>query len=207
MTTWFTSDTHFGHKNIIEYCQRGMKQFGRTFTDVEEMFQVLVGAWNSKVLPHDEVYHLGDFAMGPSTEWPRYASALNGRKHLIFGNHDCDESKYRKTGVWTPRPKIYECGFLSIQEELYINYRGVRIWMAHFPYGETDSKRGYSRPKAKQQWDVALNGHVHDAWLVNKSGSVNVGVDVWGLFPQTFEDIITGTEHLGQILPNHTFLK
>ena len=49
---WFTADTHFGHKNIIRYCQR-------PFVDVEEMNRVLIENWNSVVSPDDLVFHLG----------------------------------------------------------------------------------------------------------------------------------------------------
>lgn len=54
---FFTSDTHFGHKAIIGFCDR-------PFSSVEEMTEVLVENWNSVVGPTDTIYHLGDFAFG-----------------------------------------------------------------------------------------------------------------------------------------------
>lgn len=53
---WFTSDTHFGHANIVKYS-------GRPFEDVYEMNAALVRNWNETVKPGDLVYHLGDFAL------------------------------------------------------------------------------------------------------------------------------------------------
>ena len=55
MTIWFTSDTHFDHKNIIKYCNR-------PFKDIDEMNAELERRWNAVVAPGDRVFHLGDFA-------------------------------------------------------------------------------------------------------------------------------------------------
>jgi len=53
---WFTSDHHFGHKNIIEFSKR-------PFANVEEMNAELVKRWNERIAKEDKVYHLGDFAL------------------------------------------------------------------------------------------------------------------------------------------------
>lgn len=78
---WFTSDTHFGHKNILEY-----EKEARPFETVEEMNEALISNWNDTVRPKDIVWHLGDFAFGRSNI--ELAGRLNGRKRLIMGNHD-----------------------------------------------------------------------------------------------------------------------
>ena len=59
MNTWLISDTHFDHANIIKYCNR-------PFKDVDEMNNTIWQNWNSVVDADDIVYHLGDFALGPS---------------------------------------------------------------------------------------------------------------------------------------------
>lgn len=79
--TWFTSDSHFNHKNILEY-----EKEKRPFKTIEEMNEVLIDNWNSVVLPRDRVYHLGDFCL--SKHSIELAARLNGRKRLILGNHD-----------------------------------------------------------------------------------------------------------------------
>ncbi len=82
MTTYFTSDSHFGHAGVIAMS-------GRPFASIEEHDEALVAAWNAVVGPRDEVWHLGDFAMGASPE--RCAVLflrLRGRKCLVRGNHD-----------------------------------------------------------------------------------------------------------------------
>lgn len=79
MAIWVTSDTHFGHDNIIRYC-------GRPFLDAREMDEALVARWNAVVAPSDEVYHLGDVAM--RREGLDVVRRLHGHKRLIGGNHD-----------------------------------------------------------------------------------------------------------------------
>lgn len=78
---WVTSDTHFGHANIIKYCDR-------PFASTEEMNQELVNDWNSKVKKEDLVLHLGDVAFLNQEKIDYILSRLNGKKLLILGNHD-----------------------------------------------------------------------------------------------------------------------
>lgn len=52
---FFTSDFHFGHKNIIRYDNR-------PFLSVEEMDAEIVRRWNAKVSPDDIVYILATLA-------------------------------------------------------------------------------------------------------------------------------------------------
>jgi calcineurin-like phosphoesterase family protein len=76
------SDLHLGHRNIIHYCRR-------PFSSSDEMDEVLIRNWNCRVGPEDEVFYLGDLCHGkhaaPASD---YLSRLNGRIHIIAGNHD-----------------------------------------------------------------------------------------------------------------------
>ena len=80
MKYWFTSDTHFGHANIIGYT-------GRPFKDVIHMNEELIRRWNTRVKPDDTVFHLGDFAMMGGS-YQKYLNRLNGNIVWIAGNHD-----------------------------------------------------------------------------------------------------------------------
>lgn len=60
--TFFTSDTHFNHANIIRFCNR-------PFKDVEQMNETLIANWNRVVGTNDIVFHLGDFCLGGAAEY------------------------------------------------------------------------------------------------------------------------------------------
>ena len=79
--TWFTSDHHFGHKNILQY-----EKDYRPFETIEEMNEKLIETWNKTINPKDFVFHLGDFCFGRINI--DIAGRLHGRKRLIMGNHD-----------------------------------------------------------------------------------------------------------------------
>jgi len=77
---FFTSDTHFGHANIIRHCVR-------PFENVTTMDEALIKNWNACVSKVDTIYHLGDFV------WRKdrvdyYKSRLNGKLILLKGSHD-----------------------------------------------------------------------------------------------------------------------
>jgi calcineurin-like phosphoesterase family protein len=75
---WFTADTHFGHANIIKYCNR-------PFSSIEEMDSEIVNRWNACVKDIDDVYHLGDFCFGDPR---KYFRQLNGTVRILPGSHD-----------------------------------------------------------------------------------------------------------------------
>lgn len=72
---FFVSDTHFGHRGIIEFSET--KPF-RPFASIEEHDEELVRRWNSVVGVKDIVWHLGDFCFGKRNL--EIAARLNGNK-------------------------------------------------------------------------------------------------------------------------------
>jgi len=76
-----TSDTHFGHRRILEF-----EKENRPYKTIEEHDRDLIARWNSVVNPNDTVWHLGDVFFGK--EGHLVLGELNGYKKLILGNHD-----------------------------------------------------------------------------------------------------------------------
>ena len=87
--TWFTSDTHYDHANIIKYSKR-------PFKNVDEMNETMIKNWNSVVKHEDTVFHLGDFAF--CNDPGKFFHRLNGNKILILGNHDKQATKHLPWG-------------------------------------------------------------------------------------------------------------
>lgn len=77
------SDTHFGHRGIINFSET--KPF-RLFETIEAHDEELVRRWNDVVRTKDIVWHLGDFCFGKKNI--EIAGRLNGIKRLVMGNHD-----------------------------------------------------------------------------------------------------------------------
>jgi calcineurin-like phosphoesterase family protein len=78
---FITSDTHFGHRGILEF-----EKEARPYATIEEHDKDLVARWNAVVRPYDTVWHLGDVFFGKDGHW--IMRALNGYKKLVLGNHD-----------------------------------------------------------------------------------------------------------------------
>lgn len=74
------SDTHFGHKRILEFTKR-------PYSSIEDHDKDLVLRWNSVVREQDTVWHLGDVYFGGKDKHEILAH-LNGNKKLVLGNHD-----------------------------------------------------------------------------------------------------------------------
>lgn len=116
MKTFVIADTHFGHSNIIKYCDR-------PFVTVEEMDRKLIQKWNSVVSKNDVVYHLGDFAVSNVDRISSYRNKLNGKIFLIQGNHDgYNIRKYYEAGFDKvyDKPIIYKDFFIMSHQPLFI---------------------------------------------------------------------------------------
>ncbi len=163
MTVFVTSDTHFHHARIIDYCQR-------PFSDVDEMNEELVRRWNSAVKEDDVVFHLGDFSFGKLAQVKRVVAQLNGYKILILGNHDRDATVMRRSG------------FDEVHENLYLRHCGVDLFMTHFPVCPDLKSDLVLCGHVHERWKTArLQG----------TPAVNVGVDQWRFTPQEMQVIVS----------------
>lgn len=181
---WFTSDLHLGHANVIDYC-------GRPFANVGLMNAALIAAWNSYVRPDDEVWVLGDVAMGRIDESLAMAAQLTGRKHLLVGNHDRPFENGTRQAAWTER-YLDEGGFASIHHgALDIELSdGTLVTACHFPYqGDSGDRDRFEplRPVDEGRW--LLHGHVHEKWR-QRGRMINVGVDAWAGRPVADDDVV-----------------
>ena len=178
---FFTSDLHFGHFGIINYCSR-------PFNSVEEMDAALITNWNTTVGKCDDVYILGDFTMRPAQDAHKYIAQLNGRKYLIKGNHD----KFLK-GRYP-----YKQDFEWVKDYHVLHEQGKRIILFHYPILEWDC---YYRGS------IHLYGHVHNSATSKKLTqflkglAFNVGVDCNEFYPVSINSII---DKAGQSRQNDT---
>ena len=170
--TFFTSDTHFNHANIIRFCNR-------PFKDVTQMNETLIVNWNNVVGEDDTVFHLGDFCLGGAAEWTQVLNRLNGKIYLIMGNHDL---------------KNIRQGFIQrfehVTMQMHIEIGKKKIYLCHYPF--LCFEGGY-----KEVWQ--LFGHVHTR--KNNTGNdagrlqylyptqYDVGVDNNGFAPVSFEQV------------------
>lgn len=115
--TWFISDTHFGHSNIIKYDER-------PFGDIKQMEDALVENWNKKVKPGDTVWFLGDFAFINKRDYIEpIVRRLNGIKNIVLGNHDTKSTQfYRDCGFNEAynHPVILKNFFILSHEPVFI---------------------------------------------------------------------------------------
>lgn len=98
MNLFVISDLHLGHANILNFIidDAGTK-LRPEFKNVDYMDETIIQRWNEVVKPGDHVYNLGDVAM--NKRFLHLNLRLNGKKRLIFGNHDIfDYQDYAEAG-------------------------------------------------------------------------------------------------------------
>lgn len=171
--TYFISDPHFGHKNIIKYANR-------PFESVDNMNETIIKNWNNLIKPNDEVYILGDVSLTNQEETNKILNRLNGRLYLIKGNHE--------KSVMSSKENRDRFEWLKDYYELKYEYNGKRnmIVMCHY------AMRVWNK---SHHGSYHLYGHSHDSLEYEQWGkSMDVGIDsaarILGEYrPFTFDEI------------------
>jgi calcineurin-like phosphoesterase family protein len=162
---FFTADTHFYHKNI-NYIMK------RPYSSMEEMIETMILLWNTTVPKDGTVFHLGDVSFGNTTNTVSVLGQLNGKIHLIKGNHD--------HGMSATVREIFTT--TSDYTELLVNEGGgtkQRISLMHYPLRVWN----HSHYGA---WN--LHGHSHGS-LEPIGKQLDVGVDCCAYKPISYHDI------------------
>jgi len=156
---WFTSDTHFNHKNCL--------LFRKQFASLDEMNDLMIERWNERVRPGDRVYHLGDFALGPVEEARKIAERLNGQIYLIRGNHERVAEKLDRW-IW-------------IKDYFGLKVGDQKIYLCHYAFRTWNCMHHGS-------WHLHGHSHGSLPEL-ETSRSFDVGVDCWEFRPISYDQV------------------
>lgn len=173
---WVTSDTHYGHENIIKYSQR-------PYAGAHEMNEALIANWNKCVQPNEDVYNLGDVAFCNKDKLIKILKRLNGNIHVILGNHDKVVIKNEQ--------ELLDSGLIkSIQTYREVKYEGMLFVLFHYPMRTWNQSHKNYENKVKS---IHCFGHVHNK-LAPHGLSLDVGVDSTVITseyrPMSFREII-----------------
>ncbi|NLI92019.1 MAG: hydrolase [Peptococcaceae bacterium] len=168
---YYTADQHFGHSNIIRFCDR-------PFKNVAEMDETLINNWNNAVSDDDIVYILGDLVFRSEKSASYYVDRLKGTKHLILGNHD---------HKWIKNCNLHK-HFESVSCYLEIKDGKRRIALCHYPML---SWGGAARGA------LHIYAHIHNKkdglafeTLKQMINALNAGVEINDYRPVTLDELI-----------------
>lgn len=143
MNYFFTADEHYGHQNIIKYCNR-------PFKSVSEMDKVLIDNHNRVVTKDDIVIHAGDFTFKSHGGFVKYFTQLDGNHVFLRGSHDgWMDSKYHE--IWEAQIK---------GQNIVVCHYAMRRW-ARSHYGSWNL-HGHSHGKLEsegKQYDIGVDNN------------------------------------------------
>lgn len=170
---FFTSDEHYGHASIIQFCHR-------PFSNVEEMTEGLIANHNAVVGLNDVTYHLGDLFWRRVSipEANQIMDRLNGKHYLILGNHDEVAKRVAGRFEW-----VRECSLL---------HTPTRVWLSHYAHRSWPDSHKFS---------YHVYGHTHGV-LPDYRYSTDVGVDSKNYRPFSYDELSAYMAAKGQLPPD-----
>ena len=171
---YLTSDLHFNHDREFIYKPRG-------FNSVEEMNNTIITNFNGVVTSVDDVYILGDLMLGGPDklgEGLELISALNGKLHLVRGNHCTDKR-------WEAYKDLHNV--VEQQNAIYLKYKGFHFYMSHYPTFTANLEK-----ESLKQCTINLYGHTHQQsnFYNDIPFMYHVGVDSHNNCPVSIDEAI-----------------
>lgn len=124
---YFSSDHHFHHKNIIEFCNR-------PWGDSRTMDEAMIVLWNQTVPPDGIVFYAGDFIFtGNLLYVEELVKRLNGTIHLIYGNHDYQNKLDRTVAKEIFDNRTYDVVELTVKDES-LSAKHINFFISHYPH-------------------------------------------------------------------------
>lgn len=171
--TFFTSDLHLGHDKNFLYEPRN-------FHNILDHDAAVITNWNAVVSKEDEVYVLGDLMLNNNERGLQLLSLLNGKIHIIRGNHDTDA----RWNLYNTLNNVVE-----MAEGKFFKYKKYNFYLSHYPC--ICENRDNDKPlKAKM---ISLCGHSHtkDSFADWDRGFIyHVELDAHNNFPISIDSII-----------------
>ena len=207
--TWIISDTHIGHKNILEFEPCRLTQMRIDGYEADEHDQWIIDNWNATVGPEDTVLHLGDFAFKHVAE---SIEKLNGDIIMIIGNHDGKGHEQKYNGIETIRGFYFEddIGFFNkvhnpIQNDRMLSgfikkIAGEKMLFCHYALFDNDewdrqNKKIAPRINVLEKLYIGhkctknVHGHIHSNRSAFKD-SINGCLEHIGFKPKKLGDLL-----------------
>lgn len=192
---YFTSDSHLGHENILHLGE------GRPFRTLSHMHSIILNNCYQLINPEvDDLYHLGDGAMGNFSDTIKLLASLPGRnKFFIPGNHDKIFPKLNtKARIEHYTPEYEKAGYkvlpLHPTIEIMVDGIPVTVRLSHLPYsperfpGRSD-KLAFARPVDDGM--PLVHGHTHSRSPIGDLPyEYHVGVDAHNFMPVPETEIV-----------------
>lgn len=177
MITHFTSDQHYGHKNILKYCPN------RPYKTIEEMREAFITNYNNVVDHYDVVCWVGDAFFCDVVESKKIMNRLNGDKILVIGNHDKSKNV------------MADIGFSMVMDSFTMQIAGKPCFVTHYPpkgakhVGHEHDERFNDKRPERKKGEFIIHGHTHMATRTDGT-SLHVGVDAWDFYPVPMAEIM-----------------
>jgi calcineurin-like phosphoesterase family protein len=188
---WFTSDTHYDHKNICAATTNwvGAENLTRKFSSLDQMNNELVNSINAKVGQDDILFHLGDWSFNGFENIRKFRERIVCKNvHLILGNHD-HHIERNKDDIQSIFSSVNHYLQLEVKRELTSGQMKVgvlgyiRFVLMHYPIA---SWNGMS------DGVIHLHGHVHlsPQQRVANGKAMDVGVDGNNMEPISMDEVL-----------------
>jgi calcineurin-like phosphoesterase family protein len=188
---WFTSDTHYDHKNICSATTNwvGAENLTRDFSSLERMNDELVNSINTKVGQDDILFHLGDWSFNGFENIRKFRERIVCQNvHLILGNHD-HHIERDKDDIQSIFSSVNHYLQLEVKRELTPDQMKVGVLghikfvLMHYPIASWNGMN---------DGVIHLHGHVHlsNNLRVADGKAMDVGVDGNNYEPIELNEII-----------------